>query len=148
MVLSLATVLGMVLAIVGRWLFGGELAFLDRPGHADHAGDVLGDGMRLGYVGGVGEFAEIGFGDGFRPRGALGASFAGPFLGAYFKHGYQSEQQMVAWLNSLTPHQADVIASAIKSFPDNWQSVPMTQLAQAFDDALLKYGVMPPIQLI
>jgi cation transport ATPase len=32
MVLSLATVLGMVLAIVGRWLFGGELAFLDRPG--------------------------------------------------------------------------------------------------------------------
>ncbi|WP_083566888.1 hypothetical protein [Pandoraea thiooxydans] len=73
---------------------------------------------------------------------------AGPFLGAYFKHGHQSEQQMVAWLNGLTPHQADVIASAIKSFPDNWQSVPMTRLAQAFDDALLKYGVMPPIQLI
>ncbi|WP_035026732.1 heavy metal translocating P-type ATPase [Aquamicrobium defluvii] len=34
MTLSLATVLGMVLAIVGRWLFGGELAFLDPPGLA------------------------------------------------------------------------------------------------------------------
>ncbi len=34
MVLSQATVLGMVLAIVGRWLFGGELAFLDPLGLA------------------------------------------------------------------------------------------------------------------
>ncbi len=34
MTLSLATVLGMVLAIAGRWLFGGELAFLDPPGLA------------------------------------------------------------------------------------------------------------------
>lgn len=34
MTLSLATVLGMVLAIVGRWLFGGELAFLDPLGLA------------------------------------------------------------------------------------------------------------------
>ncbi len=34
MALSLATVLGMVLAIAGRWLFGGELAFLDPPGLA------------------------------------------------------------------------------------------------------------------
>ena len=34
MVLSLVTVLGMGLAIVGRWLFGGELAFLDPSGLA------------------------------------------------------------------------------------------------------------------
>ncbi|MGB3834919.1 MAG: cation-translocating P-type ATPase [Mesorhizobium sp.] len=34
MTLSLATVLGMVLAIVGRWLFGGELALLDPLGLA------------------------------------------------------------------------------------------------------------------
>ncbi len=34
MALSLATVLGMVLAIAGRWLFGGELAFLGPPGLA------------------------------------------------------------------------------------------------------------------
>lgn len=34
MALSLATVLGMVLAIAGRWLFGGELAFLDPLGLA------------------------------------------------------------------------------------------------------------------
>ncbi len=34
MALSLATVLGMVLAIASRWLFGGELAFLGPPGLA------------------------------------------------------------------------------------------------------------------
>jgi len=34
MVLSLITVLGMVLAIVGTWLFGGKLAFLNPPGLA------------------------------------------------------------------------------------------------------------------
>ena len=72
---------------------------------------------------------------------------AGPFLGAYFKNGHQSQQQMVAWLNSLTPKQADAIASALKSLGDDWEHVPMQQLAQSFDNALLQYGVLPPIQL-
>jgi hypothetical protein len=72
---------------------------------------------------------------------------AGPFLAAYFRNGHASQQQMVGWLNALTPKQADAIASAIKSLGDDWEHVPMQQLAQRFDDALLQYGVMPPVQL-
>lgn len=72
---------------------------------------------------------------------------AGPFLAAYFRNGHASQQQMVGWLNALTPKQADAIASAIKSLGDDWEHVPMQQLAQRFDDALLQYGVMPPLPL-
>ena len=50
-------------------------------------------------------------------------------------------------MNALTPKQADAIASAIKSLGDDWEHVPMQQLAQRFDDALLQYGVMPPLPL-
>lgn len=72
---------------------------------------------------------------------------AGPFLAAYFREGHQSQQQMVSWLNGLTPKQADAIASAIKGLGDDWEHIPMQQLAQSFDNALFQYGVMPPIQL-
>ena len=72
---------------------------------------------------------------------------AGPFLAAYFRDGHASQQQMVGWLNALTPNEADTIATAIKSLGSDWENMPMQQLAQRFDDALLQYGVMPPLRL-
>lgn len=70
---------------------------------------------------------------------------AGPFLAAYFRNGNASQQQMVAWLNSLTPNEADTIASSIKALGSDWEEVPMQQLAQNFDNTLLQNGVTPPI---
>lgn len=72
---------------------------------------------------------------------------AGPFLAAYFHNGQASQQQMVGWLNSLSPGEADQIATAIKSLGSDWQALPMQQLSQNFDNALLQDGVMPPLRL-
>lgn len=72
------------------------------------------------------------------------APSAGPFLTAYFSHHKLSQKEMVDWLNSLTPKQADEVASGIKSFGDAWKKRPMKEGASAFDDALLQYGLMPP----
>lgn len=71
---------------------------------------------------------------------------AGPFLTQYFKYGNATQKEMVDWLNSLTPHQADAIASALKAGDGLWQKEPMSKAAQQFDDALLQYGVMPPVR--
>jgi hypothetical protein len=72
------------------------------------------------------------------------APTAGPFLTAYFAHNKLSQDDMVKWMNSLTPKQADEIASGIKSFSDAWKKNSMAESARAFDDALLQYGVAPP----
>lgn len=72
------------------------------------------------------------------------APTAGPFLTAYFAHAGLSQQNMVAWLNLLSPKDADAMASAIKSFDDEWKQHPMQENARRFDDALLQYGLMPP----
>ena len=55
---------------------------------------------------------------------------------------------MVAWLNSLTPKQADAVASVLKAADGEWESRPMKQNAAQFDQALLDAGIMPPINLI
>jgi hypothetical protein len=74
---------------------------------------------------------------------------AGPFLTAYFQHAGLSQQRMVQWLNVLSPKQADDMASAIKTFGDEWKKHPMQENARRFDDALLQYGLMPPdVQLV
>lgn len=72
---------------------------------------------------------------------------AGPFLAAYFLNAQASQQQMVGWLNALTPGEADKIATAIKSLGSDWEELPMQRLAQNFDDALMQDGVMPPLRL-
>jgi len=77
------------------------------------------------------------------------APTAGPFLSAYFAHNKLPQQKMVSWLNMLTPKQADEMASAIKSFGDEWKQHPMSENVRRFDDALLQYGLMPPdVQLV
>ncbi|MGN6319676.1 hypothetical protein [Trinickia sp.] len=70
---------------------------------------------------------------------------AGPFLTQYFKYAHATQKQMVDWLNSLTPHDADAIASALKAGDGLWQKEPMSTAAKQFDNALLQYGVMPPV---
>ncbi|MEW6704273.1 MAG: hypothetical protein AB1430_05435 [Pseudomonadota bacterium] len=72
------------------------------------------------------------------------APAAGPFLTAYFKHNGLSQKDMVSWLNLLSPKDADAMASAIKSFGDEWKEVPMPEASRRFSDALLQYGLMPP----
>ncbi|WP_206956237.1 hypothetical protein [Trinickia acidisoli] len=70
---------------------------------------------------------------------------AGPFITQYFEYGHATQQQMVDWLNALTPHQADTIATALKAEDGLWQKEPMSTAAQQFDNALLQFGIMPPV---
>ncbi|RKP50621.1 hypothetical protein [Trinickia fusca] len=71
---------------------------------------------------------------------------AGAFLTAYFKNANASQDEMVAWLNTLSPHDADAMASALKAGDGLWQKEPIAQASQQFDDALLNYGIMPPVR--
>lgn len=71
---------------------------------------------------------------------------AGPFITQYFKYAHATQKQMVDWLNSLTPHDADAMASALKAGDGLWQKEPMSTAAKQFDNALLQYGIMPPVQ--
>lgn len=75
------------------------------------------------------------------------APTAGTFLTAYFKYSKVPQKGMVDWLNTLTPKQADEMASALKVIDGDWQKRPMSEMAQRFDNALLQYGLMPPIEL-
>ncbi|MFM0288363.1 hypothetical protein [Paraburkholderia megapolitana] len=76
------------------------------------------------------------------------APTAGSFLTQYFHDAKAPQSQMVAWLNSLTPKQADAVASVLKAADGEWESRPMKQNAAQFDQALLDAGIMPPINLI
>lgn len=71
---------------------------------------------------------------------------AGPFITQYFKYSHATQKEMVDWLNSLSPHDADAIASALKAGDGLWQKEPMSTAARQFDDALLRYGIMPPVR--
>ncbi|MGN6667270.1 MAG: hypothetical protein ACTHKH_09945 [Trinickia sp.] len=76
------------------------------------------------------------------------APTAGPFLTEYFKSANVSDKGMVAWLNSLTPHQADQMATELKSIDGLWEKTPMSQLGPKFDDWLLANHIAPPMQLV
>ena len=69
---------------------------------------------------------------------------AGPFLTAYAAHAGLGQRKLVDWLNSLSPKQADDMASAVKTFGDEWKHHAIAADARRFDDALLQYGLMPP----
>ncbi|ASL49023.1 hypothetical protein bAD24_p01660 (plasmid) [Burkholderia sp. AD24] len=76
------------------------------------------------------------------------APTAGSFLTQYFHYAKASQSQMVDWLNSLTPTQADQIASVLKSGNGEWEKKPMKDNAAALDQGLLDMGIMPPTDLI
>ncbi|MGN6317657.1 hypothetical protein [Trinickia sp.] len=76
------------------------------------------------------------------------APTAGPFLAEYFKNAHVTNKDMVAWLNSMTPSQADSMASELKSIDGLWQKHPMSELGPQFDNWLLAHQIMPPVQLV
>lgn len=76
------------------------------------------------------------------------APTAGPFLTEYFKNAHVTNKDMVAWLNSMTPQQADHMATELKSIDGLWQKTPMSELGPKFDDWLLANNIMPPVQLV
>ncbi|WP_133649542.1 hypothetical protein [Paraburkholderia flava] len=76
------------------------------------------------------------------------APTAGSFLTQYFHYANAPQSKMVAWLNSLSPQQADAVASALKAGDGQWENQPMQKNAAEFDQALLTAGIMPPIDLI
>jgi hypothetical protein len=53
---------------------------------------------------------------------------------------------MVAWLNTLTPDQADNMATQLKDFQRSWPSNKddQTYAIQFFNDTLQECGIKPP----
>ncbi|WP_206951019.1 hypothetical protein [Trinickia acidisoli] len=71
------------------------------------------------------------------------APSAGPFLTSFFKNQHLSDKDMVNWLNTLTPHQADTMASQIKYSEISFQDDP-TYSIQWFQSTLELCGITPP----
>ncbi|WP_442807845.1 hypothetical protein [Trinickia soli] len=58
--------------------------------------------------------------------------------------GDTEQAAMVRWLNTLTPHQADAMASALKAGDGVWQKEPAAKANDQFNNALMEYGVALP----
>lgn len=74
------------------------------------------------------------------------APSAGPFLAGYFKNAHLSDSDMVAWLNTLTPDQADKMATQLKDFERKWPTDKGDQdyAMQFFNWTLQDFGIKPP----
>lgn len=58
--------------------------------------------------------------------------------------GDTEQAAMVRWLNTLTPQQADAMASALKAGDGLWQKEPAAKANEQFNNALMEYGVSLP----
>lgn len=72
------------------------------------------------------------------------APSAGPSLTDYFKFGNKSEADMVQWLNTLTPDQADSFATVLKHAENQWGKTSTEQKVADMNQYLTDNGIKPP----
>jgi hypothetical protein len=75
------------------------------------------------------------------------APSAGPSLTDYFQYGNKTEADMVQWLNTLTPDQADHFATALKDAHNQWGDTSTQQKVADMNQYLSDNGIKPPFDL-